>query len=447
MARQNTNGFSEEVVSCISQSKNEPSWMLDKRLSSWNRYAENPLPAKDNEVWRKTDLSSLNLKDIVPYGAIGYAPDDKQIVPENLPDNYIIQHDSFTVSSNLSKELESKGVIFTALDSALTEHPDLVKEYFMAEGVVPEYNAFSLLHTACWNSGVLLFVPDGLEIDLPFRTLHEIGKAGTGLFQHTIVVVGEASKVTFVQTSGSGTKNGDQSLHDVQSISSGVVEIFLKNRAELKYLASQEFDDNVFNFDTKYVVSDRDSRMNWVEANVGSILSKSILEARLQGSGANVDIIGASYLNGNQHLDSYVTVQHTVPNTNGNILVEGVVDGSAKSIFQGMLKIDKLAQQTDSYMRNHNLILGDNAKADSIPRLEIEADEVKASHGVTVGQVDDEQLFYLMSRGLTKKDAKGIIVDGFFESLVSRVTDKYSQDILRNIICEKRGGFTQEHPL
>ena len=431
-----TKGFSEEVVCHISAAKNEPLWMKEIRLECWDKYAKNPFPDSNDEYWRRTDVSSLNLDEITPFNDARLLRHDTNFTPKNIIGDQVVHIDSTVVDSVLSKELQNKGIIFTDMDSALKKHPDIIKEYFMTNGVDSAHNIFTLLHTACWSGGAFLYVPSNIEIDLPFSSLYTLNKQGLGVFYHTLIIVERSSKVFFQEQLRSDTKNIEQTT--TPSVNSNVVEIHLKDGSCLDYFTVQNWDNDVYCFNTKKAALGRDSSITWTECTVGGKLTKSYLESNLNKQGARANMLGLSFTNNIQHLDTSVTVHHSVPNTSGNILINGVTDDHASTIFQGMIEIDKDAQNTESYMGNHNLLLSDNAKADSIPKLEIKADEVKATHGVTIGQVDKDQLFYLQSRGINEDDSKELIVDGFFESIINKVNQDYAKDALRYVIRKKR---------
>ncbi|MGR3178661.1 MAG: Fe-S cluster assembly protein SufD [Candidatus Anammoxibacter sp.] len=430
-------GFSEEIVSYISETKKEPQWMKELRLDSWGKYNSNPIPDSNDESWRRTDISSLNLAEIHSFNDDNLSVDDTA-TSANQAENRIIHRNSSVVHNRLSKDLEDKGVIFTDMDSALKKYPELIKEYFVSNCVNSDHDVFALLHLAFWSGGTFLYVPANVEIDIPFSSLVTLNRPGSAVFHHTLIVLEESSKALFQEELQSESTNPQSAIRNPQSISSGIVEMYLKDGACLDYFSVQDWGTDVYSFSAKRVVVNRDSSMKWTECAVGSKLAKSDFTSILKGQGANTNMLGLSFTNGNQHLDTSATVHHTAPNTNGNILIKGVADGNAKTVFQGLIKIDPGAQHTDSYMGNHNLLLSDNAKADSIPVLEIEADEIKATHGVTVGQVDKEQMFYLMSRGLNESDAKKLIADGFFESIINMVTQEYARDSLRHFIDKKR---------
>lgn len=431
-------GLSEQTIMRISEIKNEPLWMKEKRLANWLLFERNPVPKGTDESWRRTDISPLRLEEIILFYNNHLSYVRRQLPNVSVSENILVQEDSVAVYKCLSKDLEAKGVIYTDLDLALIKYPDLIKEYFMANCVCADYDIFTPLHLACWSGGTFLYVPKGLEITIPFRAIYSINTPGTGIFQHTLIIVEQSSKVAFSEELCSNYNNTQSESHNSQSLSCGFTEIYLKEGSQLDYLALQDLGQDIFYFSTKKAIANRDSSINWVEGSIGSKLTKSYLEAVLKGSGSSCKLLGASFVNNNQHLDTSTSIDHIASNTSGDIYVKGAVDGKARSVFQGMIRIDRTAQKTDSYMGNHNLVLSKEARADSIPALEIEADDVKASHGVTVGQVDEEQLFYLMSRGLAKDDAKDMIVDGFFESLFDRIPQGYAQDALRNLIGKKR---------
>ncbi len=429
----NMKGFSEELVGYISDARNEPAWLRDQRLSCWHKYADSPMPDADDELWRRADLSSLNLDEIYPF--------DDNGAENQTSGNSGEQRGSSFLRSALSKDLSYKGVIFTDMNDALLRHTDMAKEYLLKNSAGVDRDVFALLNAACWRGGVFLWVPDGADVGVPLSALQSFAKPGNGMFQRIIIVVGNSAAVSFREESSSYLDDshipaGNNSAP--QSISAGIVEIYLKNNAKLNYFSLQDFSDEVYSFTVKKAVLDRDASINWVEGTVGGKLAKSRIEIALQGPGANAEITGVSYVAGERRIDSSIAIHHSAPDTSGNILVKGAADDSGGSVFQGMIRIDETAQRTNSYMGNYNLLLSENARADSVPRLEIEADEVKASHGVTVGEVDAEQLFYLMSRGISGSDAKNLIVDGFFESAIANAPQEDIKEALRNTIGKKR---------
>ena len=432
----NLKGFSEETINHISEAKKEPKWMRELRFRCLERYKGQPLPDSNEESWRRTSFNSLNFDEIqTTYN--NQFPDT--ITNSRIDkESYLAYKDSSITHNYLSKYLEEKGVIFTDMDTALIKHPDLIKEYFMSHCVKPELNAFTMMHAAFWNGGIFLYVPRGVEIEVPIKCLYASNKNGLGLFYHTLIVLEESSRAYFLEESSSTREAQSKPKEATQSFNCPVVEIYLKENSSLNYLAVQDFGHNVYSAISKSVILKNNSSIKWTECTVGGRVTKSHLESTLVGQGASTNMLGISFVDGNHHLDASTSVHHKVPHTSGNILFKGVVNDNGTSIFQGMIQIDHDAQHTDSFMGNHNLLLSDNAKADSIPKLEIKADEVRATHGVTVGQVDKEQLFYLMSRGINEEDAKEMIVDGFLESIVGMADQTTEQESLRYFIKKKR---------
>ena len=429
-------GFSEEIINHISETRKEPKWMKELRFGCFERYKKNPLPDSNDESWRRTSFQSMDFDKI----QTGYNNQSDSINRNSRFDNesHLAYTDASITGNFLSKELKEKGVIFTDMDTALMKHPDLVKEYFMSFCVKPEQNSYTLLHAAFWQGGLFLYVPREVEIQIPFKYLYEFNKNGLGTFYHTLIVLEESSRAYFLEEASSINESQSKTEDVSQSFNCPVVEIYLKENSSLNYLAVQDFGHNVYSTISKTVILEDNSSIKWTECTVGGRITKSSLGSILAGPGASTNMLGISFVDGDHHFDTSTFVHHKVPNTNGNILFKGVVNDNGTSIFQGMIRIDPDAQHTDSFMGNHNLLLSDDARADSIPKLEIEADDVRASHGVTVGQVDEEQLFYLKSRGIKEEDAEEMIVGGFLESIVNMADQTTEQERLRYFIKKKR---------
>ena len=413
-------GFTRQTVEALSAGKAEPAWMLEKRLLAWRIFDETPMP-----FWRRTDISSLKLGDLAPYRApviaggpfAGLPAEMLQAEDERWRAGAVLQRDSATVFSSLAPDLAARGVILTDLDTAVQKYPDLVKTYMMTTAIAPGEDKFTALHAAFWSGGMFLFVPQGVDIALPVVALNWLDSAGLAFFTHTVVVAERGSRVSVLEEFGSPTDEMRQSFH------SGAVEIFVGDGAEVTYGEVQNFGPAVVTFTNKRAAQKRDSTMRWVGAHLGSRLAHSRLHTTLDEPGGTMYMMGVYLATGRQHLDMDSLIDHIAPHTKGDVIYRGIIRDRAHTIFQGLIKVEKEAQLTDSYLANHNLLLSPKARADSIPTLEIEANDVRCTHGATVGQLDEEQLFYLRCRGLSRPDAERLIVSGFVQPVLDRIPE------------------------
>lgn len=431
-------GLSRETVLDISALLGEPSWMKAARLRSFDVFEKTPLPTLKDEGWRFTDLSKLDLDKITPSIDLDQSMAEGPSTPGlvngiekgwEVSGQLVLKNSRRSVNI-LAGELRGKGVIFTDMVSAVKKYPDLVHEYFINRLVRP-MDKFTSLNGALWGNGLFLYVPMGVEINIPIQSTLLLEGTGLGLFHHTLIIADEGSSVTCIAESRSLQTNG-------MAFASGVTEIFVKDMARVNYVDLQAWGDQIWDISTKRVLLGRGSRLNWIAGSIGGGLTRYNLETILGGEGSCVDISGLFMASQNQHMDFSTLMHHIAPNTKGDLLIKGVLSDRSRSVFQGMIKIEKSAQKTDSYLANHNLLISEKARADSMPSLEIEAHDVQASHGATVGQVDEEQVFYLMSRGLDRSEAKGLIVNGFLESLLQRVSVYGVRERLSAFINEKR---------
>jgi Fe-S cluster assembly protein SufD len=314
----------------------------------------------------------------------------------------------------LDPALAARGVILTDLDTAVREHGDLVRQYFMTEAVPAHTGKFAALHGAFWSGGVFLYVPRGVEIELPLQAITFADQPGLGLFNHSLVVLEAGSRATFVESVASDERHTNGFADDVS-------ELIVRDGANLRHIHLQEWGLGVQNISLQRLVAGRDSTTNWLTVTLGGQLSRAEVQAVLNGQGASAEMLGIFFGEGRQHLDHHTMQIHNVPNTTSDLLFKGTLNDTARSVFSGLIQVAPGAQKTDAYQLNRNLLLSDKARADSIPNLEIQANDVRCTHGASVGPVNPEHLFYLMARGLSRADATRMIVEGFFEPVVMRI--------------------------
>jgi len=431
-------GLSAAAVRALSDLKNDPAWLADLRQQAWAAFERLPLPSRTDEDWRRTDLRALDLNAFQPFREPHPAgrPADLPAVfqqfltEEGAKAGLLLQRDSAAVFQQLAPDLARQGVLLTDLDTAARAYPDLVREH-LHRLVRFDEDKFTALHAAFCSGGALVYVPEGVEVALPLQVVYWLTTPGLGLFTHTLVIAEPGSSLTFIDEY--------LSLDEAPALHCGVVEVFAKEGAQVRYVHLQQWGRSVWNFGRVRVHADRDSAVNELIVALGSRLTKTYVDSLMAGPGASAEILGLLFGDGQQHLDHQTLQEHRAPHTSSDLLFKAALKDRARSVYNGLIRIHRVAQRADAYQANRNLVLSDTARADSIPRLEIEANDVRCTHGATVGPVDPEQLFYLMSRGLSRAAAERLIVEGFFEPVLERVPLAGLQERLRAAISVKIG--------
>ena len=414
-------GIGAEVVEALSGFKGEPAWLKEKRLEAWRAFEKTPMPTLRDEAWRYTDISDVRIEDFVPY-----APSPDASSEQDLPDAVqaliregeensalLVQHNSESAYTRVDEELLQKGVVFTDLHTALLEHEDLIKEKLF--GLVPlDYDKFAALSAAVFSGGSFLYVPRGVQVEVPIQSYRWLDVVGS-IMPRTLVVVEEGASVTYIDEYASA--DGEE-----PAFSNGAVELYVGEGANLRYVSLQNWERNVLHFNTIRSSTEKDATINSLVVSLGSQLSRTNVEAGLTAAGGDSEMLGLYFADSNQVIDHHTLQDHISPNAHSDLLYKGALRDESLTIFSGLIRVEPGAQKTDAYQTNRNIILGtDDAFAVSLPNLEIMADDVKCSHGSTTGQVDETELFYLMSRGIPRHEAEKLVVFGFFGEVTSRV--------------------------
>jgi len=313
----------------------------------------------------------------------------------------------------LDPELASQGVIVQDLASAAAEHPDLVREH-LGSAIPMDADPLAALNGAMWTGGIFVYVPRGVRVDVPIRVARWLPEAGVGVFPRTLIVAEANSHVAYVDEFGSPD-------FDEPTVSLGAVEVIARDGADVQYVAMQQWGAGVHHLSIQRTIAGRDSNLDTLVVNLGASVARVDLAARLEGPGARSDMLGLYFARGNQHFDHNTRQDHVSPQANSDLLYKGALYDRSKTVFRGVIRVFPKAQRTDAYQTNRNLLLSDRAEAVSLPNLEIEADDVKCSHGATVGQLDEEEMFYLRSRGLTRTEAERLVIFGFFGEVLDRL--------------------------
>lgn len=405
----------------------EPEWLRERRLHAWSVYERTPMPTTRLEEWRYTDLSRLlDLEALVPLGRPA-APAPNGAGPEELPaglraamdedeeaSGHLVLVDGAVVRGDLAPELEARGVVLTSLRQAVVEHEGLLRKHLAVEALPPEEGKFPALNAALWTDGVFLYVPAGVRLELPVRVTRWVDQPGAALFNRTLIVAEPGSQVSYV----------DELLSrdlERQTLVSSAVEVLAEDGAQVQYVSLQRLGKGAFHQSAQRTLAKRDSTLDTLNLSLGASVARVDLSARLLGPGANSDMLGLYFADEDQHFDHNTRQDHLAPHTKSDLLYKGALDGRSRTVFRGIIRVHKGAQRTDAYQTNRNLLLSEHARADSLPNLEIEADDVKCSHGATVGQLDGEALFYLMSRGMSRTQAERLVVLGFLGEVLDRL--------------------------
>lgn len=426
--------FTEEAVRKLSASLNEPEWMLEFRLKAFAVYEATPMPSVTDEAWRRTSLRRFKLDKINPLldGETGDSnlPSflNQQLTKDETGGN-MLQVDGLVTEFTLSDELKEQGVIFCDMQTAVSEHPDLIKKHFMTNGVKVDEGKFAAMHGAFWHGGTFLYVPRNVRAAAPVHTV--LWNASGKTFTHTLVVMEESSEAVFIDEYASALGEKGQVLHN------GVVELLVGDNASLVYAGLQDFGDNVWQFNHERGRVGRDGRLDWVTSMMGSRLTKAFQTLELDERGGWGRMSGIFFTNGRQHLDLDTEQNHNAADTVSDLLYKGALKENSRTVWQGMIRALPSSQRIDGFQANRNLMLDSTARADSIPGLEIEADDVACTHASAMGNLDPEEIFYLMSRGIDRNTAIEMSVQGFFDPLMRRIPVEGVRDRIFGRIIEK----------
>ncbi len=407
--------FSVEDVQAISDEIGEQAERARERMKAWEQYQALPMPTLKDEPWRRTDIRTLPAGQ-VELKAVDETPVKADLLEPLLGEEHgslLVLRPGFAPELRADASVEEQGVVFTDLATALRNHSEILEEYF-GEIVRPEEGKFAALAAAMAKDGVVLYVPRGVQLEQPLHSILWAPGEGNVFFSRVLIVVEEGASATFVHEAASPTEDGE-------AVHNGIVEIFVGDGASLKFVELQNLGEHTWNFTHERAKVGRTANLDWIFGAVGSRLTKNFSDIDLLGEGANARMSGFYFANGRQHLDHDTQQNHFAPHTTSDLLYKGGLVENSRSVWQGMIYVAPGAQQTDGYQANRNLVLSKTARADSIPGLEIMADDVRCTHGATIGQLEEEPIFYLMTRGITRAEAERLVIDGFFAPIMERV--------------------------
>ena len=435
-------GLNAEVVRKISQMKSEPEWMLNFRLKALDHFTKRPMP-----TWGP-DLSGLDMEDIYYYVRPSEASERNwDDVPETIRNTFDklgipeaeqkflagvgAQYESEMVYHSIQEHLSKQGVIFLSIEDGLKEYPDLFKEYFGT--VIPiEDNKFAALNSAVWSGGSFVYVPRGVTVELPLQAYFRLNVANIGQFERSLIIADEGSQVHYVEgcTAPQYTTN---------SFHSGVIEIVVKKGARVRYTTIQNWSNNVYNLVTQRAKVEENGTMEWVDCNLGSKMTMKYPSAYLMGPGAHGEILSVAFAGKGQLQDAGGKVIHFAPNTSSKITSKSISKDGGRSSYRGLLKVYKGATNVRSNVACDALLLDPASRSDTYPTIEVDEEDVTIGHEATVSKVGEEQLFYLMSRGLSQEEATTMVVSGFIEPLVKELPMEYAVEMNRLIQLQMEG--------
>lgn len=431
-------GFSQEAFDAFLATRDEPAWLLEMRRTAWRRFLELPMPSNRDEEWMRTDirlfkLDRYNLPEADGHRTASLFPHPHALLAEGVTlGGRFVSMNSHGVTAELDSDLAAKGVLFGNLAQLVREHSELLRPFFERRVVDPYQDKFAALQSACWSGGTLLYVPRNVRIDLPLHSLSSMTAGGVDLGK-TLVILEPGSDATMLSETASDSL-------DSAGFHCGSIELIVEQGARLRYVNLQNWGHEVWHFAHQKADVGREGRLQWTIGALGARLAKVNQHVALTGVDAEVQVNGAMFTEGRQHLSYNTHQHHQAAYCKSDLLYKAALQDRSRTVWRGMIKVDRNAQRTDGYQRNDNLMLSRDARADSIPGLEIEADDVRCTHGSTSGRVDEQQLFYAMTRGFTRREAVRMIVSGFFQQVFDRITI----DSVREALGEAIGRRVQD---
>ena len=439
-------GLSEKVVRDISALKDEPEWMTDIRVKAYRHFVERPMP-----TWGNTPmLGEIDFDNICYFLRSGEGTeDDWDDVPEDIRNTFdklgipeaeqkwlsgvTAQYESEAVYHSIREDLEKQGVIFLDMDSGLREHPEIVRDWFCS--VVPlTDNKFAALNTAVWSGGSFIYVPKGVHVEMPVQAYFRINAKNMGQFERTLIIADEGSSIHYVEGCTAPTYSTD-SLH------SAVVELIALPGAHIRYSTVQNWSANVYNLGTKRGISHENSKIEWVDGNIGSKLTMKYPSVILKGEGSHAEVISVAYSGEGQHQDAGAKIHHLASNTTSKILSKSISKNGGRGSYRGLVKVSPKAENCKLNVVCDALILDEGSRSDTYPTMEVANPTARCEHEASVSKVSDNQLFYLMSRGHTEEEALAMIVNGFFEPFTRELPMEYAVELNQLMALEMEGSI------
>ena len=436
-------GIDEDVVADISRRKSEPAWMLERRLKALKLFGRKPMPDWGSDLSgidfqnikyfvRSTEAQAASWEDLPDdikntYDKLGIPEAEKQ----RLVSGVAAQYESEVVYHQIQQELEDQGVIFLDTDTALKEHPEIFQEYFGS--VIPSGdNKFAALNTAVWSGGSFIYVPPGVNVEIPLQVYFRINTENMGQFERTLIIVDEGAYVHYVEGCTAPIYKSD-SLH------SAVVEIIVKKNARCRYTTIQNWSNNVYNLVTKRAIAHEGATMEWVDGNIGSKVTMKYPAVWMTGEHAKGEVLSIAFAGEGQHQDAGAKMVHAAPHTSSTIVSKSVARGGGRTSYRGLVQIDEGAYGSRSTVKCDALLVDTISRSDTYPYVDVREDDVSMGHEATVSRVSEDQLFYLMSRGMTEDEAMAMVVRGFVEPIARELPMEYALELNRLIELQMEG--------
>jgi Fe-S cluster assembly protein SufB len=444
-------GLTEETIHAISDDKDEPDWMRERRLRALKQFQAMPMPTD----WpAQPDLSDVDIDEIVPYirpdvetrGGV----DDWTDLPDDIKDTFDklgipeaeknalsgvgAQYESEVVYQNMQERWEEKGVVFMNMDQAVQEHEELVKEHFMTDCVPPSDNKFAALHGAIWSGGSFVYVPEDVTVNMPVQAYFRMNTEGMGQFEHTLIIAEKGSEVHYIEGC-SAPKYSAFNLH------SGGVEVYVGEDAHVQYSTVQNWSKNTYNLNTKRALVEQNGRMEWISGSMGSKATMLYPSSVLKGRGASDNHITIAFAGEGQDIDTGAKVYHNAPNTKSTIESKSISKDGGRTNYRGLVHIADGAENSSTAVECDALMFDNESTSDTMPYMEINESKVDVAHEATVGKIGDEDIFYLQTRGLDDDDAKQMIVSGFIEPITEELPIEYAVELNRLVELEMEGSL------
>lgn len=418
----------------IARMADHPDWWLEMKRKAMTDYLALPMPTRKAEQWRFANLRGLEI-DSYQFNPAHHDQHRDRIRQANLlvthyAGRMVFVDDGLLEHEPVSPDLAKLGVIWEPIESALRNHPEIIRDYFMTQEPHLGSEKFAALHSAFVSAGCLLYVPKGVEIDLPFMASHWSAEENSALFPHTLVIAEENTRVTLVDTFESLDRQG-------KHLACGFNHLFAGEGAHIDYQVVQNWSQNTLGFQINSMIAGRDSAVHSLAINMGASHYRSENQSLLNGEGSHVEMYSLSVADKDQEIDQRTLQSHLAPHASSDLLYKNALMDDSRTVFSGLIKVDEDAQKTDAYQSNRNLLVSPTAEANSLPGLEIEANDVRCTHGSTTGQIDESELFYMLSRGIRPSLARELLVFGFFEEVISKVENDELALSIRDLIQTK----------
>jgi len=426
-------GFDAEAFEAFLATRNEPDWVTEARRSAFEQYQVKLAEPLDPEEWKRVDLRLFRPGQYT-LKTNSEAPAKFSTLMEGRTEfaGLVTHVDGKCTQTELSTELAEQGVLFGNLADLVQEHRELLEPHIVKRAASPETDRFSAWHAAFWTGGTVLYVPRNVQFKQPLYSLIALANEAAADFSHTLVIMEEGSSATLLEETASASDK-------LPGLHVGAVELVVGREAHLRYVQLQNWSEQVYHIAHQTGSVENDGFLQWTVGGLGSKLAHIHQDVNLDGRGANAEVNGVTFGNERQLLSYYTQQSHNAPDTRSDLLYKQVLEDRSRGIWRGMIRVEPIAQKTDGYQKNDTLLLSDTCRADAIPGLEIEADDVRCTHGATAGRVDQDQLFYCLSRGMTEYEAMHMIVEGFFQIVYDRIPVEIVRETLSAAVEKKLG--------